>query len=160
MAIKNSEELGSNLVIIAKRLLANKDLCKLLVYDDAKPLNHEDIKDPMSLLEKNIRIVPKINKNETTESRLALLFTDGAKNKENNEFKTLSLNVLVYVPLSSWIIEGDSLRPFSIMNEVEKSIKDKKIDGIGKLNYKSFELNILTDEMSCYLMTFELDVYD
>jgi hypothetical protein len=37
--VNYGQELGPNLIKIAKKLLANQDLCKLLVNTDLDPLN-------------------------------------------------------------------------------------------------------------------------
>ena len=57
-------------------------------------------------------------------------------------------------------MKGTNLRPFSIMGEIQKSLNGKVIDGMGKLRGGDFEINFLTDEMSCYEMTFDLIAYD
>lgn len=57
-------------------------------------------------------------------------------------------------------MKGTNLRPFSIMGEIQKSLNGKVIDGMGKLQGGDFEINFLTDEMSCYEMTFDLTAYD
>ena len=42
------------------------------------------------------------------------------------------------------------------MGEIQKSLNGKVIYGIGKLLGGYFEINFLTDEISCYEMTFDL----
>lgn len=161
MGIRNSKELGENLLLMAKRLLANQNLCKLLIYNDNSPLSHLDIVDTKkTLLHKNIRVIPKMQATENTQSRIALLFDSGNVDAQNSEFKNISLQVLVYVPLEEWILNSDDLRPFMIMSEIETSLKNKKIEGVGALNYDGFELNLLTDDMSCYSMSFNIDVFN
>lgn len=160
MGVRNSKELGENLIIIAQRLLTNQALCKLLVYNDNNPLNHEDFANTKTLLHKNIRVVPKMGVDENTQSKIALIFDGGDVDSENTEFKNISLQVLVYVPLNEWILNSNDLRPFMIMSQIEESIKGKKLNGVGTLKYKGFELNLLTDDMSCYLMTFNIDVFN
>lgn len=160
MAIRNSQELGSNLFLIAKRLLQNQNLCKLLVNGDAEPLARE-VKDPLSLLNKNIKVVPKIDEKEFDhESKLALVFPRGNINDKNEEFKDIAFDILVYSTLDTWIINDENLRPFMIMSEIEKSLKDKRVNGIGKILYSGFELTTLTDKISCYQMSFTIDVFN
>ena len=161
MAVRNSQELGENLQNIAIRLLSNQNLCKLLVYSDKDPLTREDIENTMELLEKNITVVPLVDEKKfDTESKLVLVYDSGIVNEDNSEFKNIVLYVLVYTPLRSWIINDLQLRPFSIISEVEKSLKGKKINGLGKLSYNGFVLDLLTDDISCYKMEFEINAYD
>lgn len=162
MAIRNSNELGINLVKMANLLLTNSRLCRLLKYTDRDPLSSEKHPEPerAGILHNNIKVVPLVNEEEgTTESTIVLTFTEG-KIQNNKEFKTLFFDVLVYVPLKEWIINDESLRPFLIMSEVEKSLKKKRVENLGTIKYNSFSLHLITDIMSCYRMRFEIDVFD
>ena len=160
MGIRNSQELGSNLFLIAKRLLQNNNLCRLLVNTDKEPLARP-VEDTFSLLNKNIKVVPKIDENEfDEEGKLALVFPRGNINDSNSEFKSVEFNILVYTVLDTWVMNDESLRPFSVMSEIEKSLKDKRINGIGTMRYQGFELSTLTDKISCYQMVFTIDVFD
>lgn len=160
MGIRNSRELGSNLFIIAKRLLQNQRLCQLLVNGDKDPLARE-VSDTLSLLNKNIVVVPKVDEKEFThEGKLALVFPRGDINDSNEEFKDLTFDVLVYTTLDTWIINDENLRPFMVMSEIETSLKDKRINGIGTMRYHGFDLTTLTDKISCYQMRFTIDVFN
>ena len=85
---------------------------------------------------------------------------DGARLTSNIEFQRIVLAIEIFVPLSQWKMKGTNLRPFSIMGEIQKSLNGKVIYGIGKLLCGDFDINFLTDEMSCYEMTVDLTAYD
>ena len=70
------------------------------------------------------------------------------------------MELLIYTPLSTWIINDENLRPFLVMSEIEESLKDKRMNGVGTLKYKGFEIQTLTDTLSCYKMEFLIDVFD
>lgn len=160
MGIRNSREIGDNLFKIAEQLLKNQLLCRLLVNDDNDPLARE-VKQPFSLLGKNIVVVPKINEDDfDRESKIALVFPYGETNDSNDEFKNLRFDVLIYTTLDTWVVNDKSLRPFMIMSEIETSLKDKRMNGIGTMRYENFELTTLTDKVSCYQMRFTIDVFN
>lgn len=160
MAIRDSQEFGSNLFLIAHRILNNKRLCQLLVNATQNPFDR-DIEDTTSLLNKNILVVPRVNdKDFTTEGKIVLVFPEGHKNDENDEFKIVRFDVLVYTVLDTWIVNDENLRPFLVMSEIEKSLKNKRINGIGVMRYQDFELTTLTDKVSCYKMSFIIDAFD
>lgn len=160
MAVRNSKELGDNLFKIATHLLSNQNLCRLLVNDDMDPLARE-VKDTYKLLGKNIVVVPKINEEDfDRESKVALVFPYGELNDNNKEFKNLRFDVLIYTTLDTWIVNNTSLRPFMIMSEIETSLKHKRVNGIGVIEYNNFELTTLTDKLSCYQMRFTINVFD
>lgn len=161
MSIRNSIEIGENLTKIAKLLLSNSRLGRLLKYTDKSPFSdeHEDVPQK-ELLHKNIKIVPLIKEDETnTESVVAIVLNEGVV-QDNKEFKRISFDIMVYVPLSEWILNDENLRPFLIMSEVEKSLKNKKIQSLGTIDYKGFEVSLVTDILSCHRMRFEIDVFN
>ena len=122
--VKYGQEIGINLIKIAKKLLDNQDLCKLLVNTDLDPLNpntHPNNIDGISLLHKNIRVVPLVTaEDQTTESKIVLLFDEGEVNRSNSDNENLSLLINIYCPFKEWSITGDTLRPFAIMSEIRK----------------------------------------
>lgn len=161
MAQRNSGELGQNLFTIATRLLSNKNLCKYLKYTNDEPLNNPDIANPTKeVLHKNIKVVPLVNAEEnSTESTVVVVFEGASLNYENTEFNGIKLVVLVYTPLREWLINDINLRPFAIISEIEKTLKGRRIEGLGTIKYHGFELDLLTADMSGYRMEFSFDVF-
>lgn len=163
MAVRELQEMGNNLQIIVKRLLANQNLLKLLYYTDKNPLSQPDITDEVikkEIFEKLVKIVPRLDPRETAKSVIAFRVIRGRKVSDNDEFLNISINFEVFVPLTQWILKSDSLRPFLIISEIEKSLSNKTINGLGKMSYGGFDINFLTDEMSCYEMYFNITTYD
>lgn len=163
MAIRNSQELGVNLLKIAQKLCENQRLCRLLKYTNDNPFEVDD-KHPnlkvFDVLHKNIKVVPLVNENEdNTESTVVIIY-DSGEVQNNTEFKRMSLDILVYVPLSEWTLNDVNLRPFLIMSEIEKEIKGKRVESLGEIRYNGFSMNLVTDIMSCYRMEFEIDVFN
>lgn len=161
--VKYGQEIGINLIKIAKKLLDNQDLCKLLVNTDLDPLNpntHPNNIDGISLLHKNIRVVPLVTaEDQTTESKIVLLFDEGGINRSNSDNENLSLLINIYCPFKEWSITGDTLRPFAIMSEIRKSIQDKRINGLGEIVYRGFNVSTLTEEMGSYMMRFAINAF-
>ena len=46
------------------------------------------------------------------------------------------------------------------MGEIENSLKDKVINGLGKIKGGDFDLNFLTEEISAYEQNFWITEYD
>lgn len=163
MSIRNSSELGANLVKMSNLLLKNSRLCRLLKFTDEDPLSneiHPEEPEKKRILHKNIKVVPLVNEEENdTESTIVLIFNEGSTN-DNREFKDLFFDVMIYVPLSEWTLNDINLRPFLIMSEIEKSLKNKRVESLGTIDYLGFNLHLITDIMSCYRMRFSINVYD
>lgn len=161
MSIRNSVEIGENLFKIANLLLSNARLGRILKYTDMNPFSEEHGDVPQQeLLHNNIKVIPLVKEDETnTESVIVIIFNEGEIN-DNKEFKDLYFDIMVYTPLSEWAINDINLRPFLTMSEIEKSLKNKRIESIGTIQYLGFSLHLVTDIMSCYRMRFFINVYD
>ena len=46
------------------------------------------------------------------------------------------------------------------MGEIQESLNKKTVNGLGKMIGGDFELSFLTEEVSCYEMTFDIVAYD
>lgn len=161
MSVRNSQEIGPILSKIAIQLANNQELCRYLYYTDDNPLSNtkEDI-NGYNLLNKDILVVPQINpKDFTTASKICLLIPS-VDVEENKDFKNLTFNILVYTPFKSWIINDMSLRPFTIIGCIEKTLKDKRYESLGTIKYQGFELNSIDDNLSVYRMDFYLDIFN
>ena len=134
-----------------------------MYYTDKDPLSHEDLTQVQiqnEVFEKLIKVVPRVGPKETAHSSVALRIARGRGLAQNTEFKNVSISLEVFVPLTQWIIKDINLRPFAIMGEIQKSLNNKKIEGLGKLTGGDFDLNFLTEEISAYEQTFVLTSYD
>lgn len=161
--VKYGQEHGLNLIKIAKKLCKNSELCNLLVNTDLDPLNrqlHPNIIDGINLLHKNIRVIPLISSSEqTTQSKIVLLYDEGEININNSDNENISFLITVYCPFDEWLITGNTLRPFAIMAEIRKSIQDKRLNGLGEIKYLGFNLASLTEEMGSYIMRFSINAF-
>lgn len=161
--IRNLEELGPNLQKIVKHLMANQDLLKLLYYTDKDPLNGNNLTQEQiqeEIYEKLIKVIPRVGPKETAKSLISVRVVRGTLNRSNDEFRDIQINIEVFVPLTQWIIKDSNLRPFAIMGEIQKSLCGKKINGLGQISGGDFSINFLTEEISCYEMSFDIMEYD
>lgn len=160
--VNYGQEIGPNLIKICKKLLANQNLCKLLVNTDLDPINpelHQDIEDTSELFGKNVRVIPLVTtEDQTTTSKLVIIFESGSPT-DNQDIERLNMLIYVYSPFKEWQITGSQLRPFAIMSEIRRSLQDKRINGLGEISYKGFDIASLTDQMGCYLMRFNINAF-
>lgn len=161
--VRNCQDIGENLQKIAQRLMANDNLVNLLYYTDQDPLNHPSLTDEEKkekIFNKLIKIVPRIGPKETAHSLISVRVVRARPNPENPEFKDVLISVEVFVPLTQWIIKGTNLRPFAILGQVQESLNNKTVNGLGKMTGGSFELNFLTEEVGSYEQEFLITSYD
>ena len=163
MMVRNLTEVGPNLQKIIIRLQSNQNLIKLLYYTDKDPLSQPDLTPAQiqsNVFEKLIKVVPRVGPKETANSIVALRVVRGNHNADNDEFRNFQIGIEVFVPLTQWFIKNENLRPFCILGEIQKSLLGKTINGMGKIEGGDFSLNFLTEEISCYEMTFNIIAYD
>ena len=163
MATRNLEDVGPNLQKIVTRLQSNQNLLKLLYYTGKDPYSEDDLTIEQiknEVFEKLIKVIPRVGPKETAQSIIVLRIVRGRSNEGNNEFRDFELDIEVFVPMTQWIIKDSNLRPFAIMGEIHKSLNNKTIDGLGKMVGGNFQVNFLTDEMSCYEMAYYITTYD
>jgi len=112
------------------------------------------------VFEKLIKIIPRVGPKETAHSIIVLRVVRGTSNSGNNEFRDFRIDIEVFVPLTQWIIKDSNLRPFAIMGQIHKSLNGKTVEGLGRISGGDFQVNFLTEEMSCYEMNYYITSYD
>lgn len=163
MATRNLADVGTNLQKIVSRLQSNQNLLKLLYYTGKDPYSEDDLdqtKIQSEIFEKLIKVVPRVGPKETANSIVVIRVVRGQANPQNGEFRDFTINIEVFVPLTQWFIKDSNLRPFAIMGEIHKSLNNKTIDGLGKMTGGSFQVNFITEEISCYEMAYYITTYD
>ena len=161
--VRDLKELGPNLQKVVARLQSNQNLLKLLYYSDKDPFSQPDLTSEQiqeEVFDKLIKIVPRVGPKETAQSLISIRVINGTANKGNSEFRDIGIGIEVFVPLTQWFIKDTNLRPFCIMGEIQSTLNGKTINGIGKIQGGDFSLNFLTEEISCYEMTFDFVEYD
>jgi hypothetical protein len=58
---------------------------------------------------------------------------NGKRDMSNTDFRNIKIIIESLVPLSAWIIKNTNLRPFAILGEIEKSLRGKVVNGLGKI---------------------------
>ena len=163
MSVRNCGELGTNLQKIVSRLISNDDLVKLLYYTEKDPLGQPSLtvtEKQERIYEELIRIVPRIPPREDARSIISMRVLNSQNLDSNSEFRNVTIAFEIFVPLTQWIIKDSNLRPFAIMGQIQSSLNNKKVNGLGKIQGGDFELKFLTEEMSCYEQIFQITTYD
>ena len=162
MGVRNCQELGINLQKICTRLMSNDELLKLLYYEDQDPLNKPTLSEEQkkTIFGNLITVIPKTNSRNDSCSAIALYIPKASQLSGNKEFKHVIVAIDVWVPLTQWIIKDNNLRPFAIMGEIQNSLNNKTVNGLGKISGGDFDLVALTEEMSIYKQTYIITEYD
>ena len=129
--VRNCREIGENLQLIVKRLMANDTLIKYLYYSDPDPLSKENLtgeEKRKEIFEKLIRITPRVGADETAKSIVVIRAISGINLGDNPEFRNVTISVEIITPLTQWKLNSDNLRPYLIMGEIQESLDQKTVN--------------------------------
>jgi hypothetical protein len=146
--------LNDNLYKILHRLVENKNLCKLIYYNDENPLSQSEIANSSKLLFDKIYPYPIAIDPEAEASTFLCLALDdfslanGGYGIANNK---VIFNVLCHNKL--WKLKG-ALRPFLIMEELDNMFNDVGGIGIGKMQFSGANI-IYTKDYTGYRVSYE-----
>ena len=155
--------MGTNAFNMANKLMQNQRLCRLLKYQVRDPFDEEKYEnvDGIYLLNKQIMITPKIW-DESTEktSYIVALFNTFVTNMMNPDYKVDTIGIDVACPYDEWVMDGQSLRPYLIMEEIDKMFNGAQMEGIGTLQFVRAESIVLTPQIGGYSMLYQINEFN
>lgn len=154
--------MGENLFKIANKLVNNQKLCRLLKYQDLNPLDqeaHEDV-NGVELLHKQIVLIPKYPEDGIEYSYVLAVFGDFSINPINPDFKLTQIRFDVVCPYTEWVINESSLRPYLIMEEIDKMFNQAKLSGIGNLQFINAEPLTLSPQLGGYSLHYQINEFN
>ncbi len=155
--------MGTNTFNIANKLMQNQRLCRLLKYQVRDPFDkekYEDV-DGVSLLNKQIMIVPKIFDDSTEKaSYVVAIFSNFITNQMNPDFKLSTVRFDVACPYDEWVLNDKSLRPYLMMQEIDDMFNGAQMAGIGTLQFVRAESIVLTPQIGGYSMLYQINEFN
>lgn len=155
--------LGDNTFYIANKLMQNPRLCRLLKYQVRDPFNKDKYPnvDGAELINKQILIIPKIYDDSIEKmSYVTAIFTSYSINMINPDYKTASIRFDIACPYEEWLLDEASLRPYLIMQEIDKMFNGEKLSGIGTLQFVRADALTLTSEMGGFSMLYQINEFN
>lgn len=154
--------MGTNTFNIANKLMQNQRLCRLLKYQVRDPFSekYEDV-DGIDLLNKQIMIVPKIFDDSTEKtSYIVAIFSGFTTNMLNPDYKLSTVRFDVACPYDEWVLDGKSLRPYLMMQEIDNMFNQAQMEGIGTLQFVRAESIVLTPQIGGYSMLYQINEFN
>lgn len=155
--------MGDNTFNIANKLISNQNLCRLLKYQVRDPLDKDKYPDVdgIELLNKQIMIVPKIFDDSTEKtSYIVAIFSNFVTNTLNPDFKLSSVRFDIACPYDEWVLDGKSLRPYLMMQEIDNMFNGAQMAGIGTLQFVRAESIVLTPQIGGYSMLYQINEFN
>ena len=130
-------------------MLKNERLKRLLFYTSKDALNRKNLTEDesLSLINKNIKIVPKLTVDGSVLSYIIISF-DNFTPSENPEFRDNIIEFDIICHFDQWQLQDFALRPYKIAGEIDSMFNGKHLTGIGKLEFLGGNQIILTNEFA------------
>ncbi len=142
--------------IIAKQLLSNPRLKRLLYYTTEDALDRPNLTDEQSveLFGKNIKNVPKLYVDGSVLTYIIINFDNFTPNRTNPEFRDHIIEFDIVCHYDQWTLKDFQLRPYRIAAEIDSMFNGKHLTGIGKTEFLGANQIILTDEFAGLCLMF------
>ena len=131
-------------------MLKNKRLKKLLYYTTSDAMDRPPIsqEDSVALINKNIKIVPKLYIDGSVFNYVIISFDNFTPNETNPEFRDNIISFDIVCHFNQWQLGDFQLRPYRIAAEIDTMFNNKHLTGIGTLQFAGASHIILNDEFA------------
>ena len=133
--------------LIMDRIFENRSLQKLLYYNTPDALNRKDLNEEQmqSLIENNIKFVPKIKVDKLVENYLLINF-DGFQTTYNPEFRDNIIEFDIICHIDQWMLRDFKLRPFRIAAELDSMLDKKHLTNMGEMEFLSLDSKLIEND--------------
>ena len=138
-----------DLSIIIDNMLKNERLKRLLYYTSPDALERPNIGEDnsLALIGKNIKIVPKLYVDGSVLNYIIVSF-DNFTETSNPEFRDNIVEFDIICHFDQWQLRDFALRPYKIAAEIDTIFDNKKLTGLGRLEFLGASQIVLTDEFA------------
>lgn len=145
-----------DLSIIMDKLTSNERLKKLLYYPTRDALKRPNLNDEQfeELINKHLKVVPKIYVDSDVLTYINILFDNFVPNATNPEFRDNIISFDIICHHDSWILDDFLLRPYRIAAEIDSMLDKKHLTGIGKLYFLGGKRILINDEFSGFSLDY------
>lgn len=136
--------------LISNIMLKNRRLKNLLYYTTPDCLDKPEVpeEEAYAMFGKNIRMVPKLDVNESILNYIFIKFSDFTPNATNTEFRDNVIEFDIVCHLDQWQMKDFQLRPYRIAAELDSMFDKQRLTGIGTLNFLGADPIMLSDEFA------------
>ena len=144
LAVEKDMELLVNL------FLKNDRLKKLLYYDTPAALSQPNVPQDKSLemFGKQIKIVPKLRVDRPEFCYIVISFDNFTPDMTNTAFRDNIISFDIVCHFDQWNLGDLQLRPYKIAAEIDSMINNKRLTGIGKIEFLGANQIVLSDEFA------------
>ena len=147
--------------LITDKLLSDQRLLKLLYYTQPDCQKGPDLtaQQKLSLIGKQIRIVPKIDIIQDCPNYVIISFDNFTTNAENPKFRDCTINFDILCHPDHWNLGNFQLRPYKIAGEIDRLFNNQKLTGIGEVHFVTGNNLVLNDQLMGLTLIYQA-IYD
>ena len=147
-----------DLDIIIDLFLKNERLKKLLYYITPDALDKENLTEEQTfeLFSKNIKIVPQIIVEREQKVYIIITFDNFIPNGANPEFRDNTISFDIFCSLDLWNLKGKSLSPLKIAAEIDSMLANKRLTGIGKIEFVGADQFFIDDDYAGFNLMYNI----
>ena len=136
--------------LLVNLFLKNDRLKKLLYYDVPSALDQPNVPQDkaLDLFGKQIKIVPKLKVDKPEFCYVIISFDNFTPNMTNPEFRDNIISFDIVCHFDQWNLKDMQLRPYKIAAEIDSMINNKRLTGIGKIDFLGANQIVLSDEFA------------
>lgn len=138
-----------DLRLIAQKILENERLLKLLYYETSDCLKRPNLttEERMSLINKQITFIPKLDIWKDCPIYLLISFKDYSQNNENPLFRECTVEFAILCHPDHWNLGDFQLRPYKIAGEIDSMVDRKKFIGIGEMEFMGADNLVMNGQL-------------
>ena len=138
-----------DLGIIIDNMLKDERLKRLLHYTTPDALTRDNISEDesLALIGKNIKIIPKLYVDKSVLNYIIVSF-DNFTETSNPEFRDNVVEFDIICHFDQWQLTDFALRPYKIAAEIDTIFDNKKLTGLGRMEFLGASQMVLTDEFA------------
>lgn len=155
--------IDKDMALLVNLFLKNERLKKLLYYDTPKALEQPNVSQENSLkmFGNQIKIVPKLKVDQPDFCYIIISFDNFTPNMTNTEFRDNIISFDIVCHFDQWNLGNFALRPYKIAAEIDSMLNNKKLSGIGTLNFLGANQIVLSDEFAGLTLMYQtIHAYD
>ena len=142
--------MDKDMELLVNHFLKNDRLKKLLYYDVPNALKQPDVPQDKALemFGKQIKIVPKLKVDKPEFCYVIISFDNFTPNMTNPAFRDNIISFDIVCHFDQWNLGNFALRPYKIAAEIDSMFNNKRLTGIGTLQFLGANQIILSDEFA------------
>lgn len=143
---------------VITKLINNEPLKKLLYYSSKDALTKPNLteEETFGLLHKNIKVVPELSIEEDINSYILVSFDNFTTNANNPQFRDNIITFDIICHMDTWVMENYQLRPYLIMGAIDGMMNNKKLNGIGTIDFISANQLLLSGELAGFTLMYRV----